>query len=46
MNSNYHIIECATEHLATIVAGLVKEGIVFKAVEHGEGYKIIMNGGY
>jgi hypothetical protein len=41
-----HSIECTVEHLATIVSGLVKEGIVFKAVEHGEGYKIIMNGGY
>lgn len=47
-----HIIYCSTADLAAIIAGLVREGIVFKAREntnhrreHGD-YEIIMNGGH
>lgn len=39
-----------TKQLATIVAGLVREGIVFKAVptmsDSGEYWEIILTGGY
>ena len=42
-----YVIECSTtETFTEVVAGLIKEGLCFTAVEYGSGWKITLTGGY